>query len=271
MPKEEAKKKLWFVLSQSKLGKPYCNPTEQYLSLLDIISRDSDRSLLIEANYYALSLTKLLKKQTWYDKMHKSKGGFVGGGDDAFYMDFPAWIVAQGEELFQEIQVSGRLAITDYIKKHGMSTKDVVYENLLYPFQEGIKALSDSSPINNEVTICFKVITSSIVPSVKELVVGDTKERVGYRLTYPLSFLYKGNVLSEYEVDIPLEALGKDIPLELSERSVGVVQLLPQGSLLVSESERQKGYSVHNVEDLGYTGALTAYLREINFIYGYLD
>jgi hypothetical protein len=42
MSKEEAKKKLWSVLGQSKLGKPYCNPSEQYLSLLDIVSRDSD-------------------------------------------------------------------------------------------------------------------------------------------------------------------------------------------------------------------------------------
>ena len=69
-----------------------------------------------------------------FNCLHISNGGFVIGGDDSFYTDFGAWVVAQGEELLEQFKEFGVLAIVSYIINNKIDKSDYMYECMEYAF-----------------------------------------------------------------------------------------------------------------------------------------
>ncbi|MNV39761.1 hypothetical protein D3C71_1313510 [compost metagenome] len=57
-------------------------------------------------------------------------------GDDGFYMDFASWVIAQGEELFDNINKEGSNTILSYINKYNISEGDYTFECMLYVFEK---------------------------------------------------------------------------------------------------------------------------------------
>lgn len=130
-------KTLWKVVAESKAGQVVLDSSTQYKNLKAVLSK-MDKKEVKEA-YDAWSAIR----SDWYDNkefnlLHGNDGGFVHAGDDGFYMDFASWLIAQGEELYNEFQKRGHVAVIDYVDKHKIGRDDYLYECMVYAFHDYI-------------------------------------------------------------------------------------------------------------------------------------
>ena len=71
-----------------------------------------------------------------YEKLHINNGGVVNAYDDAFYIDFSNWIIAQGEDLYNKILNEGCTTVIDYINNNNITSDEYLYENIGYAFSD---------------------------------------------------------------------------------------------------------------------------------------
>jgi hypothetical protein len=125
---------LWKIVEQSKVDTNF-DSKKQYSNLVSILSQlPLDKVKQIEDEWNSVC-NKIINNQ-FYLKLHMQEGGIVEGGDDTFFVDFPNWIVAQGEKLFNNFKNTNHYAIINYIKKHKITDKDYTYECFVYAFSE---------------------------------------------------------------------------------------------------------------------------------------
>ncbi|PGR83662.1 DUF4240 domain-containing protein [Bacillus cereus] len=130
-------KTLWKVIAESKAGEVVLDSGTQYKNLKNVLAK-MDKKEVREA-YDAWSKIR----SEWYDSdefnlLHAGNGGFVNGGDDGFYMDFASWLIAQGEELYNEFQKRGHQAVIEYVDKHQIGENDYRFECMVYAFHDYI-------------------------------------------------------------------------------------------------------------------------------------
>lgn len=124
---------LWEVIEESKAGKSYCDPREQYANLERILSRfDVDTVHGIEDEWRSVGNRLFATKE--FRSLHLVNGGFLNENDDGFYVDFGNWLLAQGEDLVTALKSEGRDVVIDYIDRHGVSESDYLFESMIYVF-----------------------------------------------------------------------------------------------------------------------------------------
>lgn len=127
--------KLWRVIEASKQN---CNfNSERQFEKLEYILNDMD---LEEATKIKRMWKQVRDEYTEdedeFDKLHESNGGFLESEDYNFYNDFPNWLVAQGEYLYNNFSNNGISAISSYIIINNIREKDYTYENMIYAFPD---------------------------------------------------------------------------------------------------------------------------------------
>lgn len=135
---------LWKIIDESKEGKPFIKSEEQYRNLSLILIRYEQDTIKNLSEVWNQLTSNLIKDKNddyraEYEKLHVQNGGIVDSGDDGFYMDFPNWVVAQGEGLYKEFFEKGHQAIMEYINEHDIDEDDYLYESMGYVFHEYIK------------------------------------------------------------------------------------------------------------------------------------
>lgn len=125
---------LWNIIDMSRMGTKFDN-RRQYDSLVGIL--DKFESNVIEGLMKSWrEISYSYSSSDEFEKLHVINGGIVESGDDAFFMDFTAWLVAQGEELYCDFINRGRIAVIEYIEKNKISSDDYTYENMGYVWQD---------------------------------------------------------------------------------------------------------------------------------------
>lgn len=240
---------LWKIIEESKEGKEYCTAERQFLNLTSILMRYSrDAVVGLESLWSELLLAFKVPE---FELLHASKGGILKGGDDAFYLDFKNWILAQGHELYIDFKKRKHVAVLEYVKKHNVPHRELRFENMWYAFNE-VKEKRDTgksytiSEIRNVITL------SGGKHRVKELWAENKK--VGYRVTFSVQRLTKEGVKTFWTFDIPLD---KTLPKEsikiLDNAAKGKqIKLEPHGDIYISEEELRKGYQTINLEEDDY-------------------
>ena len=114
---------LWNVIKESKQGLEYLPPEKQYKNLVTILSSlDKKEVKLIRVQWW--NAIKELINRIDYKDMAVTRGGLV---EDVLYDYFGNWIIAQGEELFNDINNDGILSIYKYIKDHNIPKEEFFY------------------------------------------------------------------------------------------------------------------------------------------------
>lgn len=116
---------------------------EQYNRMFEYLIMNCNADEIRELSNQWNKKASLLVRLKDYEKLHIQNGGFVDGGDDAFYQDFADWIVAQGEELYNEILDRDCNVVKEYITKNDIGSNDYLYENIGYAFMNAEDYLSD--------------------------------------------------------------------------------------------------------------------------------
>lgn len=132
---KDIRKQLFNIIEKSKEGTNF-NSEQQY-KRLELIIRQLPKD---EAELLYNEWWKIRKEygmdldESEFNCLHISNGGFITGGDDSFYTDFGAWVVAQGEELLEQFKEFGVLVIASYIINNKIDKKDYMYECMEYAF-----------------------------------------------------------------------------------------------------------------------------------------
>lgn len=127
------KKLLWQIIEESKGNQEYLNSREQYNNLVQIVSRyPKDTRKKLEDQWFQELQVIREDRIKEFDKLHIQRGGIINAGDDGFYCDFAAWVMAQGEQLYNAFLKNGHQAVLDYISKHGVSESDYLFESMTY-------------------------------------------------------------------------------------------------------------------------------------------
>jgi len=130
-------KNLWEVIREAKGDQNYVSSEQQYENLKRVLSSLTTEEIQsIRSEWW--DVEKKMFENPEYDKFHVNDGGFIRS-DDTFDMDFPAWIVAQGEELYNQFMTIGHQAIIDYMEKNNVNERECTYECMGYVFQEFLK------------------------------------------------------------------------------------------------------------------------------------
>ncbi|MDN4090926.1 DUF4240 domain-containing protein [Paenibacillus polymyxa] len=126
---------LWQIIEESKENKEYLNSEKQYNNLIQIISRYPKGTRKKLEDQWFQELQIIIKDRIKeFDKLHVQRGGIINAGDDGFYCDFAAWMMAQGEQLYNAFLKDGHQAVLEYISKHGVSESDYLFESMTYAF-----------------------------------------------------------------------------------------------------------------------------------------
>ena len=126
-------KTLWEVVAESKAGNVVLDSNTQYANLESILAtmdKENVQSVYNEWN----GITRGWSDNLVFNLLHESNGGFVGAGDDGFYMDFANWLVAQGEELYNDFTTRGTEAVVEYVNEHQLGSRDYLFECMVYAF-----------------------------------------------------------------------------------------------------------------------------------------
>jgi len=128
---------LWEVLKEAKKGEDYVSSTQLYSNFQSVLANMNKET--IKTVYFEFQLKKSeITNSLEFENLHVSHGGIVNGGDDAFYMDFGSWLLAQGEDLYTEFKEKGHTAVLDYIKKYNVCVDDYRFECMIYAFHDYI-------------------------------------------------------------------------------------------------------------------------------------
>lgn len=131
-------KLLWEIIEETKKGKKYLNSKDQYNNLVKILS-SYDQKTVDNIKTIWSQKEKELTESEEFGKLHFTRGGIIQSGDDGFYMDFSNWVIAQGEELFNDFKENGRAAILSYIINNKVPEKDFMFECMIYAFHDFTK------------------------------------------------------------------------------------------------------------------------------------
>lgn len=240
---------LWGILSKSKDGNDYVSPIIQYLNLAQEL-KTVDTSLLKKLETAYRSLVEDVKSFKGFESLHASRGGIVEGGDDAFYLDFPAWVVAQGQELYTYAKSDGAKMIESYVSHYGISTRDLTFENLMYPFSPSDGKAPTADDFTN--LILERIITSDASVFINPLYAStfDPENLVAFRFTYDIPRQVRGNSKVYWSVDVLVSDLtSKQRLLILNKVSGGDVLLRPFGDLYLSKDEYDTGLHALSFSD----------------------
>ena len=127
---------LWNIIDMSRMDAKF-NNRKQYDNLVRLLDKFENNAIegLMRA-WREISYSYNYSSSNEFEKLHVINGGIVEGGDDAFFIDFTAWLVAQGKELYYDFIDRGSVAIIEYIEKNKISSDDYTYENMGYVWQD---------------------------------------------------------------------------------------------------------------------------------------
>ncbi|MFV1457278.1 DUF4240 domain-containing protein [Bacillus mycoides] len=127
------KKTMWEVIKESKAGNEVLDSGTQYRNLENILATMDKENVQSVYNEWS-EITRGWSDNLVFNLLHEGNGGFVGAGDDGFYMDFANWLVAQGEELYNAFQKEGTKAVEDYVNEHMIGEREYLFECMIYAF-----------------------------------------------------------------------------------------------------------------------------------------
>lgn len=241
-------RRMWDILKISKRGQEYISPTLQYLNLTQqLLSVDASAlSLMVKI---CKTITTELTHLEDFNKLHALRGGFVPGADNLFYEYFPAWIIAQGEELLSYISSDGLGVIKKYVDYYKVPTEDLVYESLLYPFLNVEDLRVNNRPI--EGYLAHTLVTSGAPVMINALYIDNIEPTnlIAYRLTYQIPRYSENGAITYWSLDLLASDLDGQQRGHLAKRTAGDILLKPQGDLFLSADEYATGLHSLSIQD----------------------
>lgn len=231
--------KFWDFIEKTKGGKSYLESRAQYFSMVEKLAKLSEKSQDALEEVYRAKMDEL--QTPVFDQAHKQRGGFFKGGDDAFYMDFRAWVVAQGKTLYDDFFSRGVPALKEYIDQYGVSYSDYTFENMVYTFEDATIVRDTPKGDLTEVDI-FK-ITTAAKGKVKAygLYLQGKNNLLGFRFDFPVNRTVNG-VKAHWVFDVPVESVEyTSFPRIFPELAKERIDLIPSGDLLLSQDEIETG------------------------------
>ena len=128
-------KTLWQVIKDSKEENKYTKSKKQYENLHNILSKLPQKEVSKLRDEWADKSNKMTNNDE-FEKLHRDNGGIIISGDDGFYMDFASWVMAQGEELYEDFMRNGHKVILNYIKENNVSKSNYMFECMEYVFHD---------------------------------------------------------------------------------------------------------------------------------------
>lgn len=229
--------KLWAIIEKSKGGKAYCKPRKQFENLIKILSKlskDEIDALKLEWGRI-LSYLKVID----FERLHKDNGGLVEGGDDAFFEDFPNWIMGQGKELVQTYMEKGPKVIVEYVQANKVQQDDLTFENMGYVFHRSLAAKRNDVSISLDglVELIKKVKGDYVINALKLSAEGAV---LGYKIEYNSGRVVKGKRV-RWSFDLDVDDLTSTQKSFCEEKSLGIHILVPKGDLYMTEDEIKSG------------------------------
>lgn len=129
------KKTVWDIIRASKTIEPYTIVSTQYENLRRILS-ELDKEIVEELCAEWIEVTDELIDDE-FEKLDLEYGGIIDASRiEKFYIDFSGWVVAQGEELFNQFKTDGHQVIIDYIQKYNIPQSEYTFESISYVFYD---------------------------------------------------------------------------------------------------------------------------------------
>lgn len=131
---KEIRKQLFEIIEKSKKGTNF--DSEKQFSRLELIIKNLPKKNVerLFDEWCEIRKEYGIEEKEEFEKLHVSNGGIVDGGDDRFYGNFGAWVIAQGEELLSNFKKYGYKAIIEYILSNEISEYNYTYECMEYAF-----------------------------------------------------------------------------------------------------------------------------------------
>lgn len=126
---KEIRKQLFEIIEKSKQGANF--NSEKQFSKLELIVRNLPKETveLLFDEWCEIRKEYGVEEKGEFEKLHT-----YNGGDDRFYGNFGAWVIAQGEELLSNFKKYGYEAIIEYILSNEISEYNYTYECMEYAF-----------------------------------------------------------------------------------------------------------------------------------------
>jgi len=131
-------KTLWQIIKDSKEGNKYTESKKQYKNLHSILSKLPQKEVSKLRDDWS-DLSFKMTNNDEFEKLHRDNGGIITSGDDGFYMDFASWLMAQGEELYEDFMKNGHSMVLNYIKENNIPKSDYMFECMEYVFNEFVE------------------------------------------------------------------------------------------------------------------------------------
>ena len=126
-------KTLWKIIKDSKDENKYTKSKKQYENLHNILSKLPQIEVSKLRDEWADKSNEMTSNEE-FNKLHYDDGGIITSGDDGFYMDFASWVIAQGEELYEDFMENGHSVVLNYIKENNIPKSDYMFECMEYVF-----------------------------------------------------------------------------------------------------------------------------------------
>jgi len=126
-------KTLWKIIKDSKDENKYTKSKKQYENLHNILSKLPQKEVSKLRDEWADKSNEMTSNEE-FNKLHYDDGGIITSGDDGFYMDFASWVIAQGEELYEDFMENGHSVVLNYIKENNIPKSDYMFECMEYVF-----------------------------------------------------------------------------------------------------------------------------------------
>jgi hypothetical protein len=241
-------KLLWKVLYDSKGGKVYLPAREQYNNLSNILAGIDKETVRGLHGVWRQKLKEFRVPE--FDLLHASRGGVVDGGDDAFYADFANWLLAQGEDMFNNFKKNGHKLVLVYIRGNDIPQEDLTFENMGYAFSRDLeKKSAPKNPAEFTLGELRNIILAADTKfQVANLVLAGQKDIVGYRVGYNISRVVNGKK-SFWQFDIPNDGkVNSDHQKLFNVVMMAVLELRPRGELLLTREEFDTGVYAISLE-----------------------
>ena len=131
-------KTLWQIIKDSKEENRYTKSRKQYENLHNILSKLPQKEVSKLRDEWADKSNEITNNEE-FEKLHRDNGGIISSGDDGFYMDFASWVMAQGEELYEEFMKNGHSVVLNYIKENNIPKSDYMFECMEYVFHDFVE------------------------------------------------------------------------------------------------------------------------------------
>jgi hypothetical protein len=239
---------LWGIIDKSKEGKPYLKAVNQYMNLIEVLSKHS-KGEIAYLNKEWRDYVEKVKSHPDFNLLHQSRGGFVDSGDDGFDYDFPHWVVGQGEEVVDMFLKNGPAFLKNYVIKYKVPKDDLTFENLGYTFEEAFELQTEGKQCTTR-QIMHIASAAKEKFRVESLTLSGNEEPVGYRATYGVIPRVVNGKKVFWQFDIPNNSSVQEGHLRiLSSASQKSLELVPSGDLLLTQDEIKSGIHAVSLED----------------------